>query len=283
LNPSIFGEKKEFSVNKIRDPAQVESNGAALFRPDGWNRLIRIGAVVPHADVGPESELQAMVNNKITIHGSRLYFSAMRGGGEMDEKIPHDPVTMFTQPPYLDDAVESLAASPLDALCLAFTSSAYKHGPDGERALIERLRPRARDIPMVSTCLSAERALTKLGSKGLAIINPPWFDADLDALGASYFEQAGFRVVHHAPCGLQSGQKYITPQSLYDWIVKIVTESNADTVFVAGNGQRSVGIIDAVETILGVSMITSNQVILWDALRSINANVDIKGYGKLFN
>jgi len=270
-------------VNKILDPAQAEGNAATLFRPDGWNRLIRIGAVVPHADVGPESELQAMATDEITIHGSRLYFSAMRAGGEMDEKIPHNPVTMFTLPPCVDEAVESLAASPLDALCLAFTSSAYKHGPDGERALIERLRPRARNIPLVSTCLSAERALTQLNAKRLAIINPPWFDADLDGLGANYFEQAGFRVVHHAPCGLQSGQKYITPQSLYDWIVKVVAESDADAVFVAGNGQRSVGIIDAVEKTLGVSMITSNQVILWDALRSIGASVHIEGYGKLFS
>ncbi len=270
-------------MNEILNSAQAKGNAATLFRPDGWNRLIRIGAVVPHADVGPESELQAMVTNEVTIHGSRLYFSAMRAGGEMDEKIPHDPVTMFTLPPYVDEAVESLAASPLDALCLAFTSSAYKHGPDGERALIERLRPRARNIPLVSTCLSAERALTQLNAKRLAIINPPWFDADLDELGANYFEQAGFRVVHHAPCGLQSGQKYITPQSLYDWIVKVVAESDADAVFVAGNGQRSVGIIDAVEKTLGISMITSNQVILWDALRSIDADVRIEGYGKLFS
>lgn len=238
---------------------QASNNPATLFRPDGWNRSIRIGTVVPHADVGPEAELQAMATDDITIHGSRLYFSAMRAGGEMDEQIPHDPVASFAQPPYVDEAVESLAASPLDAVGLAFTSSAYKHGPDGERAL------------------------AMLGAKRLAIVNPPWFDAELDALGAKYFEAAGFRVVHHAPCGLPSGQKYITPQSLYDWIEKIVKESDADAIFIGGNGQRSVGIIDAVEKSLGVSMITGNQVILWDALRSISAKVNIEGYGRLFH
>jgi len=167
-------------------------------------------------------------------------------------------------------------------VCLVFTSSAYKHGPKGERALIERLRPRARDIPLFSTCLSAERALAKLSAKRLAIVNPPWFDADLDSLGANYFEQAGFRVVHHSPCGLQSGQKYITPQGLYNWIEKVVAESDADSVFVGGNGQRSVGVIDAVEKNLKISMITGNQVILWDALSTIGSNVCIEGYGKLF-
>lgn len=270
-------------MNTPLSSSQANNNPATLFRPDGWNRSIRIGTVVPHADVGPEAELQAMATDDITIHGSRLYFSAMRAGGEMDEKIPHAPVASFAEPPYVDEAVESLAASPLDVVGLAFTSSAYKHGPDGERALIERLRPRARELPLVSTCLSAERALAKLGTKRLAIVNPPWFDANLDRLGARYFEEAGFRVVHHAPCGLPSGQKYITPQSLYDWIARIVNESDADAVFIGGNGQRSVGIIDAVEKSLGVSMITGNQVILWDALRSISAEVNIEGYGRLFH
>jgi maleate isomerase len=264
------------------DITQAGRNAAPLFRPDGWNRTIRIGAVVPHADVGPEAELQAMVTDDITVHGSRLYFSAMRAGGEMDEKIPHDPVALFAQPPFVDEAVESLAASPLDALCLAFTSSAYKHGPESERALIERLRPRVRGIPITSTCLSAERALAKLDISRLAVVNPPWFDADLDQLGANYFEQAGFNVVHHAPCGLPSGQKYITPQNLYEWIARVVTESGADAVFVGGNGQRAVGIIEAVEQTLGVAMTTGNQVILWDALRLIKTDAGIKGYGRLF-
>ena len=121
-------------MNTSRSLNQTGSHAAALFRPDGWNRSIRIGAVVPHADVGPEAELQAMATDDITIHGSRLYFSAMRAGGEMDEKIPHNPVALFAQPPFVDEAVESLAASPLDALALAFTSSAYKHGPAGPRS-----------------------------------------------------------------------------------------------------------------------------------------------------
>lgn len=269
-------------MNATLKSDQAKGNVSAMFRPDGWNRSVRIGAVVPHADVGPEAELQAMAEGDITVHASRLYFSAMRAGGEMDEKIPHAPVVSFAQPPYVDEAVESLAASPLDAVCLAFTSSAYKHGPEGERALIERLLPRARGIPLFSTCLSAERALAKLAVKRLAIVNPPWFDAELDDLGAKYFEQSGFRVVHHAPCGLQSGQKYITPQGLYNWIVRVVDESNADGVFVAGNGQRAVGVIDAVEQNLGISMITSNQVILWDALQTTGAGISVEGYGRLF-
>lgn len=128
------------------------------------------------------------------------------------------------------------ASRPLTTLGLAFTSSAYKHGPEGERALVERLRPRLREIPVVTTCLAAEAALNKLGITRMALVNPAWFDDDLDALGAGYFEAAGFEVVHHAPCGLKSGQRYVSPPALYDWIETTVAPTGAEAVFVAGNG-----------------------------------------------
>lgn len=252
------------------------------WKPDGWSARTRIGIVVPHADVGPEAELSAMSPPEVSIHAARLYFSAMRAGGEMDPTIPHQPVESFTAEPYLDETVESLAASPLDVLALGFTSSAYKHGPAGERQLIQRLAKPARGIPVVSTCLAAERALAKLDARRIALVNPPWFDADLDRLGARYFETQGFTVVHHAPAGLPSGQKYITPPTLYDWIAKIVTRHTVDAVFIAGNGQRAIGVIAAVEDDLGVSMLTANQVIFWDALQQAGEDVPVTGYGRLF-
>ena len=253
------------------------------WMPDGWSARIRIGVVVPHADAGPEAELGAMAPPDVSIHASRLYFSAMRAGGEMDETIPHQPVESFTAEPQLDEAVESLAAAPLNVLALGFTSSAYKHGPDGERELVRRLGKRARGMPIVTTCLAAEAALAKLGARRIALVNPAWFDSDLDRLGARYFEKQGFTVVHHAPTGLPSGQKYVTPSTLYDWIARVVADHSVDAVFAAGNGQRAVGVIAAAEEELGISMITANQVILWDALRQTGQDIPIKGYGRLFN
>jgi maleate isomerase len=252
------------------------------WQPDGWTARTRIGVVVPHADVGPEAEFAAMAPPEVTVHGARLQFAAMRAGGEMDEKIPHAPVAEFTAAPVLDDTVGALAEAPLDAIALAFTSSAYKHGPQGERDLLERLRPRTRGLPVVSTCLSAERALARLGARRIAIVNPAWFDADLDRQGGDYFATQGFEVVHHAPCGLPSGQEHVTPQALYDWIAGLTAQHALDAVFVGGNGQRAVGVIDAVERNLGVDLVTANQAILWDALRQAGETSAVRGYGRLF-
>lgn len=224
-----------------------------------------------------------MAPPEVSIHGGRLHFAAMRAGGEMDEKIPHNPVESFTQTPVLDQTLAALAEAPLSALALGFTSSAYKHGPQGERQLIERLAPQARGLPIVSTCLSAEHALAKLGARRIAIVNPAWFDAELDRQGAEYFEAQGFEVVHHAPCGLPSGQTHVTPPALYDWISGIAASHSIDAVFVGGNGQRAIGVVDTVERNLGVDMITANQVIFWDALEKAGETAPIRGYGRLFH
>ena len=253
------------------------------FSPDGWSANGRIGVIVPHADVGPEAEFGAIAQGSVSIHGARLNFPAMRADGEMDEKIPHAPIESFTKPPYLDQTIESLATAPLNAIALAFTSSAYAHGPMGERALIKRLEPRTRSIPIISTCLSAELALKTIEAKNLALINPSWFDAEIDMKGAEYFTKAGFSVVHHAPCGLPSGQKYVTPQNLYDWVKGVIAKSRPNAVFIGGNGQRAVGVIAAIERDTGVTMLTANQVLFWNALRLSKVAINVDGYGQLFS
>jgi maleate isomerase len=267
-------------MNQINSILNNETS-ATQFMPDGWDRPIRLGVVVPHADVGPEAELSALAGNDVSIHGARLFFSAMRAGGEMDEKIPHDPIADFAKPPVLDELIEGLSQSPLNAIALAFTSSAYKHGPDGEKALIERLAHRAHDTVITTTCLAAVAAFKALEAKRIALVNPPWFDDALSSSGAKYFIEQGFNVVHHGPAGLKSGQRYITPEGLFDWVGHVAQSTGADTIFIAGNGQRAVGIIDAVEKAFGVTLLTANQLVFWHALKLAGFDVQRSGYGRL--
>ncbi|MFD7167368.1 maleate cis-trans isomerase family protein [Streptomyces violascens] len=252
---------------------------------DGWDASTRIGVVVPHADVGPEAELQAMAPASVSIHGSRIHFAAMRAGGEMDEKIPHDPVRAFVEPPFLDQAVELVAASPLHALTLGFTSSSYVLKAQGEEALYERLAPFTRGLPITGTTRAARAAFHALGAHRIALVNPPWFDNTLSGQGADYFREFGFDVVHHGPCGLPSNQKAITPDNLSAWIRTTVASHRPDAVLVAGNGIRAVGTIKPLEEELGFHVITANQVILWHALHLADAAhlaADITDYGHLF-
>ncbi|MEV4419910.1 maleate cis-trans isomerase [Patulibacter sp. NPDC049589] len=251
-------------------------------RHDGWSARFRLGVIVPHADVGPEAELQAMAPPEVTVHAGRVHFSAMRAGGVMDPKIPHDPVLAFVEPPLIDDAVELLADAPLDVIALGFTSSAYKLGREGEGELLRRLERRSRGIPLISGGSAASDALRALDVQRLALVHPPWFDEELDALGARYFGTHGFDVTHHGPAPLPSDQSAIGVADVAD-VVDAVAElaGDADGVFIAGNGFRAAGAIADLEERLGVPVVTANQVLLWRALRGVDGIGPIRGFGRL--
>jgi maleate isomerase len=253
-----------------------------MWQPDGWGATWRIGVLVPHADVGPESELQAMAPPEVHIHATRVPFAAIRAGGGMDPTIPLAPVRAFAEPPQVDDATELLAAAPIHAIAFGFTSSAYVLGGDGEAAMLERLRTRSRGLPVVAACASIVAALAALGSHSIALFDPPWFDAELNALGAAYYRAAGFDVVSSMQCALPSDQSAIQPAAVFEFVRQHVP-AQADAVVFGGNGFRVVGVIDALERELTRPVVTPNQALLWAAMGALNARTDaITHYGRLF-
>jgi maleate isomerase len=250
------------------------------WQPDGWDAQVRIGVLAPHADVGPESELHSIAPAGVRIHGARVLFTAMGLGGVMDATIPHAPVRAFAAAPHIDEAAELIAAAPVVAIGIGFTTTAYVLGAVGERALVERLGTRTGEVPVVSTCLSIVAGLRELGVSRIALFDPPWFDAELTGLGRDLYADQGFEVVHAAPCALRSAQSAIRPADLFEWI-RAQTPDSADAVVVGGNGFRAVGVIDAVERALGRPMLTPNQTLLWGTLRAAHAGVTVTGYGRL--
>jgi maleate isomerase len=252
-----------------------------MWQPDGWDVRTRIGVLTPHGDVGPESELQAMAPEGVRVHTARVPFGAMTTGGAMDPTIPLAPVRAFVEPPAIDEAAALLAAAPIAAIGIGFTSSSYVGGPDGERAVVERLNRHTAGTPVVATCAAAVTGFRHLNTRRIAVFDPPWFDAELDRLGAKYFTAQGLDVVLHAPCGLPSGQRSVNPSELFGWIVEH-TPDDAEGVFVGGNGFRAVGVIAALEEDLRRPVVTANAALLWGMLRAARSAARPNGYGQLF-
>lgn len=252
------------------------------WEADGWDARTRIGVLTPHADVGPESELNAMAPEGVAIHASRAFFGAMASGGAMDPTIAHAPVRAFAEPPYVDDAAGLLAAAPVNAIGFGFTSSSYLIGPEAEQAMIIRLQERTYGIPVVATCSAAVSALKTLGARRVALIDPPWFDAALSQAGREYYETAGYEVVQAGPCNLPSNQKLIEPAALHGWAVANVPAS-AEAVVIGGNGFRAVGVIAALERDLQRPVLTANQALFWACLKAAGAETNrVTRYGRIF-
>ena len=252
-----------------------------MWQPDGWGWRARIGVLTPHADIGPEAEFQAMAPDGVSIHAARVPLGVYAPGGGHDRIIAHGSARAFAEPPFIDDAAELLAAAPLHAIVYGFTSSSYVGGPADDAALRTRLEARTRGISVVIPCAAAVVALTALGAKRIALIDPPWFSVELNHLGAEYFRKQGFEVVHNSSAGLPAEQRAIHPGQLYEWVHAHTPES-AEAVFIGGNGFRAIGVIKALEEDLGRPVLTANQAAFWHALRLSGARVPIADYGQIF-
>ena len=73
----------------------------------------------------------------------------------------------------------------------------------------------------------------------------------------------------------------VDPQHLLETINKL-EHQNADAIFVSCTALRAVEILDQAERDTSKFVISSNQALIWDTIRSVNINSNINGYGKLF-
>ena len=59
--------------------------------------------------------------------------------------------------------------------------------------------------------------------------------------------------------------------------------NDSDALFVSCTALPVLSLINDLENKLGKFVVSSNQALIWDSLNQINSNINVVGYGKLFN
>jgi maleate isomerase len=233
--------------------------------------------LTPHAAIGPEAELPPMAPGRIVLCVARVPATGAVVGAN-----PTRPTELraLTAASILDQAAALLARGSVDVIGYASTSSGYALGFDAEAAVASRLSRRL-GIPVVATCASAVLALRVLDVKRVALIDPPWFDSELNELGAAYFRSQGFDVISSRSAELSSDPRQIESAAVCEWASRHVLK-DAEAVFIGGNGFRAAGAIAALEATIARPVLTSNQVLLWNLLAHAGARLEVSGYGSLF-
>ena len=253
-----------------------------MWQSDGAGSTARIGVLTPHLDPVPESEFYTMAPVGVSIHTARVPLGIVGPDGQISAQVGPDDVRAFAEPPAVDEAAVSLIPLKLNALIYAFTSSSYIMESEADALLKSRLEDRTGGVSVVIQTPSLITALRVFGSERIALIHPPWFSPELDALGAAYFRQQGVDVVHHGPAKLRSDYGDIRPEQVYEWTIAQVPD-NVDTVVLGGGGFRAIGAIEALEATLDRPVMSANQASFWCALRRSGVNDGVTGYGRLFS
>jgi maleate isomerase len=243
-------------------------------------RVISVGVLTPHAAAGPEIELPAMAPGRIETLVSRIRVPDSDGSASGAPPTTPSGLRALTDPSALDEAAAAFAGGSVDVLGYASTSTAYAIGFDAEVALQERLSQRW-GLPVVDTSVSAVLALQALHVGRVALVHPPWFDDELNHLGAAYFRSQGFDVVSSDSADLPNDPERIEPDAIVEWISRRRSD-DAEAVFIGGTGFRAARAIEALERRLGRPVLESNQVLLWQVFAETHADFEVRGYGRLF-
>jgi maleate isomerase len=242
--------------------------------------VVSVGVMTPHDAIGPAEEFEVMAPGRLATRVVRVPVRASGASTLVGPPASTAALSELTSSRFLDEAADVLAEESLDVLGYASTSSAYAIGFDAETAMLSRLAARLR-IPAVGTCASAVLAFEMLSIERIALVHPPWFDDELNRLGAAFFESRGLRVVSMASAELSQDPAEIEPSGVVEWTRTHVGD-DVDGIFIGGNGFRAARAIERLEAALGRPVLESNQVLLWNLLGRAGATFSVRHFGRVF-
>jgi len=166
--------------------------------------------------------------------------------------------------PVTDASLRAMAPGErLDAIAFACTSASAAIGDDAVRAAIAAERP---DTPVVTPTTGLLRATRALGVRRLAVL-APYAEPVARAL-ADYLERLSLEVTALTWLGVDDDRAIarITPATI-EAAAERAMDPAADALFCACTALRAATLAPRLAGRLGRPVLTSNQVLWWDAVR----------------
>ena len=166
----------------------------------------------------------------------------------------------------------------LDCVVYACTSGTIAAGYENIKNKINEAKPEAK---VTTPSTAALNALKKMNIKKIAIFTPYSKALNDDVL--NYFKNENFIVTSNSYFDISNDLDIgkVDPNYLYEVLCKMDL-SDADALFVSCTALPALSLIDKLEKKLNKTVLSSNQVLIWDTLQNIRKTEPVNGYGKLF-
>ena len=228
----------------------------------------RIGLIIPSSNRMVEQEMVHAYPKGVVPHVARLRMTG-----------PHH-VGLEKLMPRIVEAAGALTDAKCEVITFHCTVSSMEEGPEGEQRVLDALlKGGAKQAATTATAIRA--ALDVLKTKRIAFITP--YDAHKTADEAKFLEAIGYQVVFHKGFDMAGSDQYCsTPSSFWRDHLLDVARPDADVYFISCANVSTFPVLDELEMKLGKPVISSNQTVVWDALRRIGWS-DVSGCpGSLF-
>ncbi len=227
----------------------------------------RIGMLLPSVNQAAEPQITASLPKGVSLHTTRLRLRSSR------EEDVRDMVAD------LEIGADLLADADVDLIVFHCTAaSMFAPGFDDE--ILERIHG-ATNRAATSTSKACLAAFRTLQAERITLTTP--YIQETNDREVGYLEANGIRVLSETGMGIAGDAAAMLAVAPEEWHrrVKAQDEAASDAAFISCTAVRAIEAIEPIEKDIGKPVITSNQAMLWHALRTLNINHRAPGFGRL--
>ena len=184
----------------------------------------------------------------------------------------------------MEDDLESvtnkiLPNEKINTIAYGCTSGTIAIGEDKVKEKILLAKP---GCYVTTPVTSAIKAFQQMNIKKIALFTPYPDAVNKTILG--YFTKKNIEVSSFASLNLNLDSEFanVDPDYILEISSKLETK-NADALFISCTALPVLNILDKLEKKIQKPVLSSNQTLIWDTIRSIGYKSPIKGYGKLLD
>jgi maleate isomerase len=232
------------------------------------NTNSRIGLVALSSDFSIEKDFNSvLLNLPINLFVNRLPFF---------NPLTHENLVKMTEK--LTEVTDNiLPDQKLDVVAYGCTSGTIAAGID---QIIDKIQSAKPKCIVTTPITSAVNAMRYLHLKKISVFTP--YPQSINEKVISYFENEGFTIQSFASFNLESDLDIgkVDPKFLLEVLTKMDTDG-AEALFVSCTALPVLKIIQTLENKIKKIVLSSNQTLIWDSIRSVGCKSSIEGYGKL--
>lgn len=234
-----------------------------------YGRRGRIGLLVPANNSVIEPEFWSVMPPDLALYATRLLVK-----GDLVPAVIH---AMEAQ---VGKAVETIAATGVNVIAYCDMVTTFIMEPGWNEAATAKIGNDT-GIAAISAWTSLRDAMNALGVCRFALGTP--YPAAIHATARPFFEARNYTVVDDATLDILATSEVPTVDRarLMPFIDSLDVEG-ADAIVLLATDLPTLGLIEEIERQTGLPVITSNQALLWSAMRALGLKDRIASLGKLF-
>lgn len=234
----------------------------AAARPEiNYGTRLRLGIMLPAGNTVAEPQINAMLPRGVSLHTTRLRLLVENKLGMLDR---------------LEEAVTLLADARVDRIAFHCTAVSM-WSPAMSVAIAARIAA-CTAIPSIVTSDAIVAALRVLGATKIVLLSP--YVQETNDREVALLAHHGITVLQEKGLGIERTMGTVEPQRWHSELLAL-RRPDADAYFISCTAIKSAEVIDELERELGRPVITSNQGMLWHALRSGGIEDRIARFGTL--